>query len=127
MRQLHIFLLLAALLGSLAAAAVTAAEPLGIIAIDARSGVVTVRNADTGRTYQVKVSDRVALSALKVGQTVTAEISADKVTLRPAEPVGIRGKQITAISGTIVGQSGELQSSGQPVMSAGGLGTGLRT
>lgn len=124
-RQLHIVLVLAALLGGMAAAPVMAAEPVSagpvrIVAIDTRSGVVTVQNVDTGRTYQVKVGDSGALSALKIGQKVNAEISAGKVTLRPAEPVGIRGRQVKAISGTIVGQTDDLQSSAQAISSGGG-------
>ena len=78
---------------------------MSIVAIDSRSGVVTVQNVDTDRTYKVKVSDSGALSALKVGQKVNADISAGKVTIRPAEPVSIRGKQLKAITGTIVGQT----------------------
>ncbi|HET6628394.1 MAG TPA: hypothetical protein VFG91_01335 [Woeseiaceae bacterium] len=114
-KQLHIVLVLAALLGGMAAAPVMAAVPCcAIVAIDARSGVVTVQNVDTGRSYQVKVGDSGALSALKVGQKVNLEISAGKVTLRPAEPVGIRGRQLKAITGTIVGRTGDWQSPAQP-------------
>lgn len=125
-KQLHIVLVLAALLGGMAAAPVMAAEPVSaepvsIVAIDTRSGVVTVQNAATGRSYQVKVGDSGTLSALKVGQKLNAEISAAKVTLRPAEPVtAIRGRQIKAITGTIVGQTDDLQSSAQPISSGGG-------
>jgi hypothetical protein len=106
MKQLYVLLVSAALLGSMAATPVVAAAPCcAIVAIDARSGVVTVRNVDTGRTYQVKVGDSGVLSALAVGQAINAEISAGKVILRPAEPVSASRKQITAITGTLVGRN----------------------
>jgi uncharacterized protein YdeI (BOF family) len=82
--------------GKLSAAAIAAlffvstyaAEPVSITAIDARSGLVTLRDSTTGQVTQVKVNTLAALKNLKVGQQVTLE---GNVTLRVhgAEPVSV--------------------------------------
>jgi hypothetical protein len=70
-----------------------AAEPVGAIvsAIDARAGLVTanLKTAISGvRTIKFKPNDSKVLKTLKVGQTVYANLTANKVSLRPdyAEP-----------------------------------------
>lgn len=73
----------------LLAAAAYAAEPVSIITnIDARSGLVSLRDSTTGHITQVKVNNLAALKNLKVGQQVALE---GNTTLRVhgAQPVGV--------------------------------------
>ena len=61
-----------------------AAEPCcNITALDAKTQTVTARETRTGRTFQFKVADTKALSALKVGQAVHADFKTMKVSLNP--------------------------------------------
>jgi hypothetical protein len=65
-----------------------AAQPVGAVvtAIDARAGVVTakLKTATSGvRTIQFNAKDPKALKALKVGQTVYADLTANTVSLKP--------------------------------------------
>jgi hypothetical protein len=53
-----------------------------IAAIDATSGVVTVR-ANAGRTSQLTVRDAKLLGTLKVGQTVDANTSTGSIAIAP--------------------------------------------
>ena len=41
-----------------------------MVAVDATKGVVTLKDAKTGKTFQVTVADKAALKTLKVGQAV---------------------------------------------------------
>jgi hypothetical protein len=70
----------------LAAAPAGAAEPVGITAIDARAGLVTARDAAGKRTIQFRVTDAALLKSLKVGQTVQADLSTQKVSINYVEP-----------------------------------------
>ena len=69
-----------------------AGEPCcAVTAIDARAGMVTAREAATGRTFQFKVSDAALLKSLKVGQKISADFKAMTVTLTAA---GLGGKSV---------------------------------
>ena len=60
-----------------------AGEPCcGIVAIQP-SGVVTAREAKTGRTFEFQVADRRLLSTLKPGQPVHADFAAMRVSVEP--------------------------------------------
>lgn len=86
----------------LSSAPAAAAEPVnGIVtAIDARTGVVTARDAASRQIILFKVTNAALLKSLKVGQTVYADLGTQKVSLnknepccaivsvRPAEPTG---------------------------------------
>lgn len=52
-----------------------------ITAIDARTGVVTAREAETNRKFQFKVTHSALLKSLKVGQKIYADFTTDKVSL----------------------------------------------
>jgi hypothetical protein len=73
-------------LGALSAVAprAHAIEPCcSITAIDARTQMVTARDARTGRTFQFKVAETRALATLKVGQPVFADFTTLKVSIQP--------------------------------------------
>jgi Cu/Ag efflux protein CusF len=65
----------------LAAAPATAAEPVGITAIDTRAGIVTARDATGRLTIRFTVKDAALLRSLKVGQTVQADVGTQQVTI----------------------------------------------
>lgn len=47
------------------------AEPCcGVVSINAASGVVTMKDLKTGRTFDVRVNDKARLNGLRVGQRV---------------------------------------------------------
>src|SRR6185503_15200924 len=59
------------------------AEPCcGIVGVQP-SGVVTAREAATGRTFEFQVADRRLLSTLKVGQPVHADFKTLRVSVQP--------------------------------------------
>jgi hypothetical protein len=64
----------------------TAAEPVGITAINARTGVVTAVDGARSRTIQFKVENAKLLKGLAVGQIVSADFDASKVGLAPGAP-----------------------------------------
>ena len=71
------------------ATATFAIEPCcNITAIDARSGLVTLRDSTTGQVTQVKVNALAGLKNLKVGQQVALEGNVT-LTVHGAEPVGV--------------------------------------
>ena len=79
----------AAAVAALFFATAYAAEPVNIItAIDARSGLVTLRDSATGQIAQVKVNALAGLKNLKVGQQVTLENNVT-LTVHGAEPVSV--------------------------------------
>lgn len=64
-----------------------AADPCcAITAIDAKTGVVTAVETDTGRSFEFKVADAALLKTLKVGQKISADLKAGTVTLPSAKP-----------------------------------------
>ena len=58
----------------------------GITAIDAANGLVTARDAATGRTFQFEVDSRALLGSLRVGQRVWLSAARDRVSLDNGEP-----------------------------------------
>jgi hypothetical protein len=72
----------------IATATYAAAPCCSITAIDARSGLVTLRDSTTGHVTQVKVNNLAALKNLKVGQQVALEGDAT-LRVHGAEPVGV--------------------------------------
>jgi len=54
-----------------------------ISAVDARSGVVTLKENGTGRPFELTVKDSRVLGTLKVGQTVDANVSAGTIAVAP--------------------------------------------
>jgi hypothetical protein len=82
-RQLATVVVLGSLFG---AAPAGAAEPVGITAINARTGVVTAVDGARSRTIQFKVENAKLLKGLAVGQIVSADIGARKVGLTPGSP-----------------------------------------
>jgi hypothetical protein len=54
-----------------------------ISAVDARSGVVTLKENGTGRPFELTVKDSMVLGTLKVGQTVDANVSAGTIAVAP--------------------------------------------
>ncbi len=83
MRSLHRFIAAIALgfAGLLACHPAMAAEPVGITAIDARSGVVTAVNGARSQTVQFKVTNASLLKSLSVGQVVSADLGAKNVAI----------------------------------------------
>jgi hypothetical protein len=88
----------AATIAALFFAPAYAAEPVSIItAIDARSGLVTLRDSTTGQVAQVKVNNLVALKDLKVGQQAAVGAAYPMLsrqgnltlTVHGAEPVSV--------------------------------------
>ena len=71
--------------GSLATP-LTAAEPVSITAIDAKSGMVSAREIATKRTFQFQVNDAALLKSLKVGQVVQADFKTQKVSVDGIQP-----------------------------------------
>jgi len=63
-----------------------AAEPVGITGIDARTGIVTAVNGARATTVQFKVVNAATLRGLKVGQVVSADLGAKKVSINYSEP-----------------------------------------
>jgi hypothetical protein len=57
-----------------------------ITAIDARARLVTAKDANTGKSFQFRVTDRRLLGSLKVGQNVYADQAAKKAGIAPGEP-----------------------------------------
>jgi hypothetical protein len=88
MKSLHHYLAAAALgiAGLLAHQPTMAAEPVGITAIDVRSGVVTAVNGARSRTVQFKVANTALLKSLMVGQVVNADLGTKKVSINYSEP-----------------------------------------
>jgi hypothetical protein len=69
------------------APAAYAGEPCcSVTAIDAKTGVVTAKEAATGRAFQFQVKDAAMLKSLKVGQEIPADLKAMTVTLPAAKP-----------------------------------------
>lgn len=62
------------------------AEPVGITAINARTGVITARDAQNRRTIEFRVADTVLQPTLKVGQTVYLDSEMQQVSVDSAEP-----------------------------------------
>jgi hypothetical protein len=54
-----------------------------ITAVNTRTGAVSVRDAATGRTSELNVSDTKLLSTLKVGQTVVANVTTGSIAVAP--------------------------------------------
>jgi Cu/Ag efflux protein CusF len=63
-----------------------AAPCCAITAIDAKSGVATAKVNATGQTFQFKVTDATLLNGLKVGQKVSADFAAGKVSVNGIGP-----------------------------------------
>lgn len=102
-------------------AAANAAEPVGITAIDARAGIVTARDTAGKRTIQFKVTDAALLKSLKVGQTVAADLGAQKVSINYSEPccaiVSVQNSSQTGVTGNAMQNAGggQLGTGGPPV------------
>jgi hypothetical protein len=113
---MKIRLLALAVLGCLFAVA-NAAEPVGITAIDARAGIVTASDAAGKRTIQFKVTDAALLKSLKVGQTVAADLGAQKVSINYSEPCCNIVSVQTGVTGNAMQNAGGggLGTSGPPV------------
>ncbi|HEX6134259.1 MAG TPA: hypothetical protein VFZ24_09850, partial [Longimicrobiales bacterium] len=63
------------------------AEPCcGITAIDLATGIVTAREAATGRVFRFEVKDAALLRSLKIGQKVYADFGTSKVRIHGLEP-----------------------------------------
>jgi hypothetical protein len=54
-----------------------------ITAVNARTGAVSVRDAATGRTSALNISDAKLLATLKVGQTVVANVTTGSIAIAP--------------------------------------------
>jgi hypothetical protein len=63
-----------------------AAEPVSIAAINARTGVVTARDAKTKSTVEFTVVGAALLKSLKIGQTVYADYGTQKVSVDGISP-----------------------------------------
>ena len=105
MRSLGPFALLGVLLGTLTLLgplpAAQAGEPCcSVVAVDATNCAVTLKDAKTGRTFQVAVLDKAWLKTLKVGKAVD---------IAKAQPTGSTGS--AASSGTTATTSGAGSSS----------------
>jgi hypothetical protein len=62
-----------------------AAEPVSITAINARTGVVTARDAKTRNTVEFTVAGAALLKSLKIGQTVYADYGTLKISVDNGE------------------------------------------
>jgi len=71
---------------TLAPRAEAAAPCCVVVAIDAKSGLVTAKNFATGKTFQFKVGDKALLKGLKIGQKVAADFASGKVTVDGISP-----------------------------------------
>jgi len=111
-----------AFLCGMAALQVRAAEPVGITAIDARSGIVTAVNGSRSLTVQFKVVNAATLRALKVGQVVSADIGPKKVSINHAEPccgiVGVQNGAAGSQTGAVANAS--MNAPGNDPLGAGG-------
>jgi Cu/Ag efflux protein CusF len=64
-----------------------ASEPCcPITGINAKTGLVTAREAATGRTFQFTMTDRATLKGLRVGQQVYADFGTQQVSVDGIEP-----------------------------------------
>jgi hypothetical protein len=99
-----------------------AAEPVGITAIDARSGIVTTVDATRSLTVQFKVLNAATLRTLRVGQVVSADIGPKKVSINHAEPccaiVGVQNGAAGSQTG-VVG-SASMNAAGNNPLGSGG-------
>jgi hypothetical protein len=94
-----------AFIWAIAAMQARAAEPVGVTAIDARTGVVTAVNGARSLTVQFKVANAVTVKALKVGQVVSADVGAKKVSINHQEPccaiVGVKNGAAGSQTGAV--------------------------
>lgn len=72
---------------SLLAAGARAGEPCcGIVAIDAKAGIVTAKDNTTGKLFKFRVQDAALLRSLKVGHKVYADHKTGKVSMDGVQP-----------------------------------------
>ena len=97
------FLVVLGLGGVLAPAAYAGAPCCSVTAVDAQTGVVTAKEAATGKVFQFQVKDAALLKSLKVGQKISADLKAMTVTLAAAKP-GAKPVQVRILKAEPVGK-----------------------
>lgn len=61
----------------------TPATPINdVVAIDAKTGIVTARDQTTGKTFKFQVNDKAMLRGLRAGDAVDANFAAGQVAIR---------------------------------------------
>lgn len=53
-----------------------------VVAIDAKTGIVSARDKTTGKTFKFNVSDKAMLKGLKAGDAVQANFAAGQVAIK---------------------------------------------